>query len=404
MLKGKKIIIGITGSIAAYKIPFLVRLLVREDAMVRVIMTPSATSFVTHLTLSTLSRSNVIVDPFKESTGEWNNHVELGSWADVMVFAPVTANTLGKMARGIADNFLVTAYLSAKCPVFIAPAMDLDMYNHPSTQENIRILRSYGNMIIEPQVGELASGLSGPGRMEEPENILAQLRFFFEREQDFSGQTILVTAGPTFEAIDPVRFIGNHSSGLMGFSIAEEASSRGARVILVSGPTHLLMDNPGINFVKVVSAAEMYQACTNSFPSADIVIMAAAVADYTPTEVSRVKIKKKEKIISLGLKKTTDILEELGKRKKKNQLLIGFALESGDGMKNAIGKLKKKNLDLVILNSLDDKDSGFEVTTNKVTIIGRKGILLAGELKDKRAVAADILDIIKKLKVNPKGN
>jgi len=404
MLKGRKIVIGITGSIAAYKIPFLVRLLIREEALVRVIMTPSATAFVTPLTLSTLSRANVIVDPFRESSGEWNNHVELGSWADVMVFAPVTANTLGKMANGIADNFLVTAYLSAKCPVFIAPAMDLDMYNHPSTQKNIQVLRSYGNTIIEPQVGDLASVLSGPGRMEEPENILSHLRFFFDRKRDFSGKSILVTAGPTFEAIDPVRFIGNHSSGLMGYSIAEEAFRRGASVTLISGPTHMGSDNPKIHYLKVVSAAEMYQACTTSFPAADIVIMAAAVADYTPSEVSQVKIKKKEKTLSLDLKKTTDILEELGKRKKKNQLLVGFALESDDGMKNAIKKLKQKNLDLVILNSLNDNGAGFDVATNKVTIIGKQGILMTGELKDKRAVAADILDIIKKLPVNPKGD
>ena len=404
MLKGKKIVIGITGSIAAYKIPFLVRLLIREEVMVRVIMTPSATDFVTPLTLSTLSRANVIIDPFKESNGEWNNHVELGSWADAMVFAPVTANTLGKMANGIADNFLVTAYLSAKCPVFIAPAMDLDMYNHPSTQKNIQVLRSYGNTIIEPQVGELASGLCGPGRMEEPENILSHLRFFFERKQDFYGKTILVTAGPTFEAIDPVRFIGNHSSGLMGFSIAEEASRRGATVTLISGPTHLEPATPRIHHEKVVSATEMYQACTTSFPSSDIVIMAAAVADYTPSEVSPVKIKKKEKTVSLNLKRTTDVLEELGKRKRKNQLLVGFALESGDGVKNAIEKLRKKNLDLIVLNSLDEKGAGFEVETNKVTIIGKKGVLMAGKLKDKREVATDILDAIKKLKVNPKGD
>jgi len=404
MLKGKKIVIGITGSIAAYKIPFLIRSLIREEALVRVIMTPSATAFVTPLTLSTLSRSDVIIDPFKETSGEWNNHVELGSWADVMVFAPVTANTLGKMANGIADNFLVTAYLSAKCPVFIAPAMDLDMYNHPSTQKNLRVLRSYGNMIIEPQVGELASGLSGPGRMEEPENILSELRFFFLRKQDFHGKTILVTAGPTFEAIDPVRFIGNHSSGLMGFSIAEEASRRGARVTLVSGPSHLELNTPEIRHEKVVSAAEMYRACSTSFPSADILIMAAAVADYTPSEVSLIKVRKKEKTGSLNLKRTTDILEELGKRKRKNQLMVGFALESGDGVKSAIEKLKKKNLDLIVLNSLDDKGAGFEVATNKVTIIGKKGVLMAGKLKDKREVATDILDAIKKLKVNPKGD
>jgi phosphopantothenoylcysteine decarboxylase/phosphopantothenate--cysteine ligase len=402
MLKGKKIVIGITGSIAAYKIPFLVRLLIREEAIVHVIMTPSAVNFVTPLTLSTLSRSSVIIDPFKESTGEWNNHVELGSWADAMVFAPVTANTLGKMANGIADNFLVTAYLSAKCPIFIAPAMDLDMYKHPSTQTNINILRSFGNMIIEPQIGELASGLSGPGRMEEPENIISILDSFFKRKRDLSGKKILVTAGPTHEAIDPVRYLGNHSSGLMGFAIAEEAFKRGAGVTLISGPTNLVPFYSGIHYEQVISASEMYQGCMTNFPSADIVIMAAAVADYTPANISPAKLKKKEKIVSLNLKKTKDILEELGKLKKKNQLLVGFALESGDGIQNARNKLEQKNLDLVILNSLDVKGAGFGVKTNNVTIIGRKGILLKGELKDKKDVANDILDVIKKLLVSPK--
>jgi phosphopantothenoylcysteine decarboxylase/phosphopantothenate--cysteine ligase len=402
MLKGKKIVIGITGSIAAYKIPFLVRLLVREGASLRVIMTPSAVDFVTPLTLSTLSKANVIIDPFKEATGEWNNHVELGSWADAMVFAPVTANTLGKMANGIADNFLVTAYLSAKCPVFIAPAMDLDMYNHPSTQKNISVLRSYGNTIIEPQTGELASGLSGPGRMEEPESIVNRLRFFFDRKNDFSGKKILVTAGPTFEAIDPVRYIGNHSSGLMGFSLAEEAWQRGAEVTLISGPTHLASPDPRIHYEQVISAAEMHHACKKYFPFSDIVIMAAAVADYAPSEVSPVKVKKKEQYTSLRLKKTTDILEELGKKKKKNQVLVGFALESGNGIKNAGSKLKQKNLDLIVLNSIDDKGAGFEVATNKVTLIDKKGTILAGDLKDKKEVAADILDAIKKIRVSPK--
>ena len=402
MLKGKKIVIGITGSIAAYKIPFLIRLLIKEEAMVRVIMTPSATNFVTPLTLSTLSHANVVIDPFNDRTGEWNNHVELGSWADAMIFAPATANTIGKMAHGVADNFLVTAYLSAKCPVFIAPAMDLDMYRHPSTQDNIRILRSYGNIILEPQVGELASGLSGPGRMEEPKNILSFIKSFFKRTKDFSGKTILVTAGPTHEAIDPVRYIANHSSGLMGFSIAEEALKRGAKVILISGPTHLQTVNPEISYESVVSAAEMYKACKAGFKSADIIIMAAAVADYAPAEVSKVKLKKKEETISLGLKKTTDILEELGKQKKKNQLLVGFALESGDGVQYAEKKLKQKNLDLIVLNSLDVKGTGFEVTTNKVKIIGRKGTLVETELKDKKEIAGDILDVISKLIDQPK--
>jgi len=397
MLKGKKIVIGITGSIAAYKIPFLVRLLVKEEATVRVIMTPAATDFVTPLTLSTLSRANVIVDPFKHSTGEWNNHVELGSWADVMVFAPVTANTLGKMVNGIADNFVVTAYLSAKCPVFITPAMDLDMYNHPSTQQNIQTLRSFGNIIIEPQVGELASGLSGPGRMEEPELILDHLKKFFSRQKDFEGKKILVTAGPTFEAIDPVRYIANHSSGRMGFAIAEEAASRGAAVTLISGPVNV---TPGISSIRiepVISADDMYRACKKHFPSADILIMAAAVADYTPVTVSPVKIKKTSRKTSIDLEKTRDILEELGSAKKKNQIIIGFALESGDGIRNAKEKLSKKNLDLIILNSLDEKGTGFKVPTNKVTIISRSVKILQGTLKDKRAVASDILDAVKSL-------
>jgi phosphopantothenoylcysteine decarboxylase / phosphopantothenate---cysteine ligase len=394
MLKGKKIVIGITGSIAAYKIPFLVRLLIREEAIVRVIMTPSATDFVTPLTLSTLSKANVIVNPFKETTGEWNNHVELGSWADAMVFAPVTANTLAKMANGMSDNFLVTAYLSAKCPVFIAPAMDLDMYNHPSTQKNIAILRSYGNRIIEPQVGELASGLSGPGRMEEPDKILQELQFFFEKKKDFTGKTILITAGPTYEAIDPVRFIGNRSSGLMGISIAEEATSRGARVILVSGPTRLNPADNRIQLIKVNTADEMFQKCKDQFPEADVVIMAAAVADFTPEVTSPVKIRKNENSLTLQLKKTTDILACLGNEKRKEQVLVGFALESGDGIDNATQKLIGKNLDLIVMNSLQDKGAGFDIATNKITIISRKGIIHTGELKGKREVASDILDVL----------
>ena len=397
MLKGKKIVIGITGSIAAYKIPFLVRLLVKEEATVRVVMTPAATHFVTPLTLSTLSRADVIVDPFKEATGEWNNHVELGSWADVMVFAPVTANTLGKMVNGIADNFLVTAYLSAKCPVFIAPAMDLDMYNHPSTRQNIKILRSYGNTIIEPQVGELASGLSGPGRMEEPEHILEILKNFFNRRKDFTGKKILVTAGPTHEVIDPVRFIGNHSSGLMGYAIAEEAASRGAEVILVSGPGNLATGNPSVLTEQVISAEDMFLACKKHFASVDIVIMAAAVADYTPVTVSDEKMRKTAKKISIDLKRTTDILEELGSHKKKNQLIVGFALESGNGISNAKEKLKKKNLDLIILNSLNEPGAGFGSTMNKVTLIHRSGKIRSGELKDKSEVAKDILDEVRSL-------
>jgi len=314
-----------------------------------------------------------------------------------MVFAPVTANTLGKMAHGIADNFLVTAYLSAKCPVFIVPAMDLDMFHHSSTQNNIDILRSFGNLIIEPQTGELASGLSGKGRMAEPENIVSHLQQFFGRKKDFTGQKVVVTAGPTHEAIDPVRFIGNRSSGLMGISIAEEAYERGASVTLISGPSALKPSHPEITTVDVVTAKEMFEACRNSFRKADVLIMAAAVADYTPVEVSTSKIKKKDDGFALHLKKTTDILEDLGKQKKKNQLLVGFALESDSGLKNAKEKLAKKNLDLIVLNSLQDHGAGFDVATNKVTIIGKKGILNTGVVKDKKDVAKDILDAINKL-------
>jgi phosphopantothenoylcysteine decarboxylase / phosphopantothenate---cysteine ligase len=394
MLKGKKIVIGITGSIAAYKIPYLVRLLVREEALVRVIMTPAATEFVTPLTLSTLSRADVIIDPFRKDTGEWNNHVELGTWADLMLFAPVTANTLAKMANGVADNFLVTAYLSARCPVFIAPAMDLDMYDHPSTRKNIETLRLYGNTIIEPQVGELASGLSGPGRMEEPENILKELRFFFDRQQQFSGKKILVTAGPTHESIDAVRYIGNHSSGRMGVCLAEEASRRGAEVTLISGPGHIRSENPSIRNIDVVSAADMYKACLQHFPSADVLVMAAAVADYAPEKAYAGKIKKGSPKIQVTLERTTDILGDLSKRKKDRQILVGFALESGKGLLNAKAKLRDKNLDLIVLNSLDEPGAGFDVPTNKVTIIGRSGILHTGKLKDKKEVARDILNAI----------
>ncbi len=397
MLKDKKIVLGITGSIAAYKIPFLVRLLIKEGAEVRVIMTPAAVDFVTPLTLSTLSRNTVVVDPFKVATGEWNNHVELGMWADAMVFAPVTANTLGKMVNGIADNFVVTAYLSAKCPVFIVPAMDLDMYNHPSTQKNISTLKSYGNIVVEPQTGELASGLSGPGRMEEPENLVTLLKSYFQKQNDFAGRTILVTAGPTYEAIDPVRFIGNHSSGKMGFAIAAEAAWRGASVILVSGPSCNEIHHPAINRINVVSANEMFSACLEHFPTADITIMAAAVADFTPAKFSSEKIKKNQQDHSLEMKPTPDILKELGSIKKPPQILVGFALETENEIPNAIEKLNAKNLDLIILNSLKDSGAGFNTNTNKVTILDKSGRINRGELKDKREVAADIFDAVKAL-------
>jgi phosphopantothenoylcysteine decarboxylase / phosphopantothenate---cysteine ligase len=395
MLQGKKIVIGITGSIAAYKVPFLIRLLIREGAEVKVIMTPAATDFVTPLTLSTLSRNSVIIEPFKKNTGDWNNHVELGLWADLMIFAPVTANTLSKMANGLADNFLVTAYLSSRCPVFVVPAMDMDMYNHPSTRRNLEILKSFGNNLIEPQVGELASGLSGPGRMEEPEAILRQIIQHFNSKNDFIGKKVLVTAGPTFEKIDAVRYLGNFSSGKMGFALANEAASRGAEVILVTGPTALETDHPRIKRIDIRSAEEMLNECLTYFPHSDLTIMSAAVADYTVTDPADFKIKKNKKSFTLELTPTIDILKKLGGMKKKNQVLVGFALESDDEIANAKIKLKSKNLDMIVLNSLNDSGAGFGGNTNKVNIISNKNKIIIGQLKDKTEVAKDILDFVK---------
>jgi phosphopantothenoylcysteine decarboxylase/phosphopantothenate--cysteine ligase len=394
MLAGKKIVIGVTGSIAAYKIPFLVRLLIKEGAEVQVIMTPAATDFITPLTLSTLSLKPVIIDPFKSGTGEWNSHVELGQWADAMIFTPVTANTLGKMVNGIADNFVVTAYLSAKCPVFIAPAMDLDMYLHPSTQNNIASLRSFGNQIIEPQVGELASGLTGPGRMEEPAKIVEILSNHFLHQNDLSKKKILITAGPTYEKIDPVRFIGNFSTGLMGFSLAAEAAGRGATVTLITGPTHLKISHPAISRIDITSAAEMHEKCLALAPETDMVIMAAAVADYTPVSPAQMKIKKANSDLCLELKSTQDILMELGQNKLPGQLLVGFALETNDEIENARLKLIRKNLDYIVMNSLNEPGAGFSVSTNKVTILDKKGLVWDVPLKSKQEVARDILNVI----------
>ena len=394
MLKGKRIVVGITGSIAAYKVPFLVRLLVKEGAEVRIIMTPSAKDFVTPLTLATLSQHPVIADPFKADNGEWNNHVELGQWADAIIFAPVTANTLGKMAHGIADNFVVTAYLSAKCPVFIAPAMDLDMYAHPSTQNNLGILSSYGNFIIEPQVGELASGLSGPGRMEEPEKIVLMIKDHFTNRLDLNKKKILITAGPTFEKIDPVRYIGNFSTGTMGVSLALAAAGRGAEVILITGPIHIPVSHEGIRRIEVESADDMYQACMLEFAPADIIIMAAAVADYTIAGPSETKLKKSKSVLSMELTPTRDILQEMGKIKTQHQVLVGFALETDHETENALGKLHRKNLDYIVLNSLSEKGAGFGSETNKITIIDSNDTMYHGSLKTKPEVAEDILDII----------
>jgi len=343
MLQDKKIIIGVTGSIAAYKIAPLIRLLTKEGALVQVVMTPAAHDFVTPLTLATLSGQAVLTDSFDPENGEWNSHVELGLWADLMLIAPASANTLARMAGGMADNLLLTTYLSAKCPVFFAPAMDLDMYKHPTTAQNIETLQSYGNHLIAPTEGELASGLCGAGRMEEPENIIAVIREYFTKGWDFPGKKILVTAGPTFENIDPVRFIGNYSSGLMGFAIAGEFAERGGDVTLISGPTSLeAPDN--IHFVGVNTAAEMHKECMKHYDDADIIVMAAAVADYTLQSPSTEKIKKAGDEMVIRLIPTTDILSEMGTKKKEHQFLAGFALETEDELKNAEKKLKKKNL------------------------------------------------------------
>jgi len=403
MLKGKHIVVGVTGSIAAYKTASLVRLLVKEEAEVKVVMTPLAKAFITPLTLATLSKNPIMVDFYDPENGDWNSHVSMGLWADLYLVAPATANTMGKMAAGIADNLLLTTYLSAKCPVMIAPAMDLDMYRHPATQKNMEILRSYGNLIIEPEEGELASGLSGKGRMAEPEEIVKQIRNFFARTEELRGKKVLLTAGPTYEQIDPVRFIGNHSTGKMGFALAEELAKRGAEVTLVVGPVRLKTTRTSIRRVDVVSAAEMYEAVMQEALSADIVISCAAVADFTPKEKSGVKLKRGNESLCIELLPTRDIAAELGKKKKAGQLLVGFALETNDEECNALVKLKKKNLDLIVLNSLRDEGAGFGVDTNKVTLIDRSEKTEVLDLKLKSEVAADIVDRIAQMMKNQNG-
>jgi len=398
MLKDKKIIIGVTGSIAAYKVSSLVRLLIKEDAIVQVIMTPAAHDFVTPLTLATLSGQPVLTESFNPEDGDWTSHVDLGLWADLMLIAPATANTLAKMGGGIADNLLLTTYLSAKCPVFFAPAMDLDMYRHPTTKQNIENLQSFGNHLIAPAEGELASGLCGAGRMEEPENIISILKEFFTKGWDFPGKKVLVTAGPTYEAIDPVRYIGNHSSGLMGFAIANEFAERGGDVTLISWPS-TLDASEGILFVGVTSAEEMHEECMENFEEADIIVMTAAVADYTPESIADEKIKKSGEEMVLKLKPTKDILAEMGKNKKPGQFLVGFALETEDIVANAEKKLKNKKLDLIVLNSPKDEGAAFGVETNKVTLITKDFQQTKFDLKLKLDVAIDIVDKIKELSV-----
>jgi phosphopantothenoylcysteine decarboxylase/phosphopantothenate--cysteine ligase len=394
MLAGKKIILGVSGSIAAYKSALLTRLLVKAGAEVKVVMTPAAHDFITPLTLATLSKNPVFTRFTKEDSGEWNNHVELGLWADALIIAPVSANTLAKMASGLCDNLLIAVYMSARCPVFLAPAMDVDMLLHPSTQTNMATLKGFGNHLIDANFGELASGLLGTGRMAEPEEIIDYLGHYFNNENKLKGKKALVTAGPTHEALDPVRFIGNNSSGKMGFAIAEQLASYGAEVNLISGPTSMEPIHKNIHVKKVTSAEEMYQACERIFPTSDITVLSAAVADYRPVTVASQKIKKTDANVVLELTKTHDIAAELGRLKKNGQMLVGFALETENEQGNAEKKIISKNFDLIVLNSLNDAGAGFGVDTNKISIIDRQNRVQKFNLKSKKEVAGDIVNAI----------
>lgn len=389
-MKGKKIVLGITGSIAAYKAAVLTRLLIKKGAEVQIVITPAGKEFITPITLSALTSKPVISEFFSQRDGTWHSHVDLGLWADAMVIAPATASTIGKMAHGIADNMLVTTYLSMKAPVFVAPAMDLDMFAHPSTQHNLDILRSYGNHIIEPASGELASHLVGKGRMEEPEKIVEALENFFTKQEDLKGKKVMITAGPTYEKIDPVRFIGNYSSGKMGYALAEVCAERGAEVTLISGPVNLNVSHPGIHRIDVESAEQMYQAAKEAYAQADAGILCAAVADFTPEQTADHKIKREKDDLVLRLKPTQDIAAALGKEKKPHQLLVGFALETNDEILHAQDKLVRKNFDFIVLNSLNDKGACFRCDTNKITIIERQGET-PYPLKGKKEVSEDII-------------
>ena len=390
-LQGKKIVLGITGSIAAYKAAVLARALIKKGAEVQIVITPAGKEFITSVTLSALTSKPVISEFFAQRDGTWHSHVDIGLWADAMVIAPATASTIGKMANGVADNMLVTTYLSMKAPVFVAPAMDLDMFAHPSTRRNLDILRSYGNHIIEPASGELASHLVGKGRMEEPETIVKVLEGFFSAQQQLTGKKIIITAGPTYERIDPVRFIGNYSSGKMGYALAEACAERGAEVVLVSGPVNLQAQHPCIRTIHVESAAQMYEATTAEYKNADAGILCAAVADFTPESVAGTKIKREKDDLSLRLKPTQDIAAALGRQKRDGQLLVGFALETDRELEHAREKLERKNLDFIVLNSLNDKGAGFRTDTNKITIINRQNVT-PYPLKSKKEVADDIID------------
>ena len=405
MLQGKKIILGVTGSIAAYKSAQLIRLLVKEGAEVKVVMTPLAKEFITPLTLATLAKNPILVDFFDPTNGNWNSHVSLGLWADAYLIAPASANTIGKMANGIADNLLLTTYLSAKCPVFVAPAMDLDMFAHTAMQRNLEMLRSVGNHIIEPASGELASGLDGKGRMEEPENIVRFLDDFFT-PKTLKGKKILITAGPTYEKIDPVRFVGNYSSGKMGFALAEACAKRGAAVTLIAGPVQLQTPHRDIVRIDVESAEEMFQAATGAFDKMSGAILCAAVADFAPAQHAETKLKRGKDALNLELKPTRDIAAALGQAKRNNQFLVGFALETNNEEQNAREKMERKNFDFIVLNSLKDSEACFGYNTNKITILDRTGSKKAFELKSKTQVAEDIVEEIvnKYTPQTPKGD
>lgn len=396
VIKGKNILIGISGGIAAYKIATLARLFVKEGADVKIIMTPMAKQFITPLTMATVSKNPILVDFYNPENGDWNSHVDIGEWADAFIIAPATANTMGKMANAIADNLLITTYLSARCPVFVAPAMDLDMFIHPANQNNITILKSFGNIIIEPAEGELASGLVGKGRMEEPENIFEIVKDFFEKKNSLNNKNILITAGPSYENIDAVRFIGNYSSGKMGYAIAEEAAQRGANVTLISGPVNQTITNNKIKLIKVHSAQEMYDCAVMNFKNTDVGILAAAVADFTPIVKSESKIKRENENLILELNPTKDIAEKLGKMKTEKQFLVGFALESESEEQNALKKMKKKNLDFIVMNSLNNENTCFNSDLNKITIFNNKKHKIEFEIKQKRLVAKDIIDFLEK--------
>lgn len=397
LLQGKRVLLGITGGIAAYKAAHLTRLLIKEGAEVQIVMSTSALDFITPLTLSTLSKKPVLHELYDPTTGTWNNHVELGLWADLFLIAPLSANTLAKMSNGQCDNLLTAVYLSARCPVMVAPAMDLDMYQHPTVKNNLRNIRQYGNIVLDAESGELASGLSGQGRMMEPERILQNVVEHFARGQQLAGKRFLVTAGPTYEPIDPVRFIGNHSSGKMGVAIAEALAQQGGEVVLILGPSAIEVHHPKVRTLNVTTAEEMYEAARSRHSEMDACIFAAAVADYSPAHVAPEKIKKQEGEISISLKRNVDIAKALGESKKPNQIHIGFALETNDEYSNAKAKLEKKSLDMIVLNSLNDQGAGFKHDTNKVTFFFRNGGTKASELLPKKDIAALIVQQIKKL-------